>query len=178
MSYWTYISGVITVVPMGRTQPEKRYILDTVLEHLPKVTGSEVNMNTYVLQEKGMNGSCNYNEFFEWAGNDELHPIQDNYMIILEGSLRDRMFEETLRELNSFLNRLAKRVMVDDILVKLKGSDRSIVISNPKPYREMEEGPSWFNGEIAWAEYLMWERAEDSVYPKKLVQKYCSEKED
>ena len=25
MSYWTYINGTITVRPMGRTQPEKRY---------------------------------------------------------------------------------------------------------------------------------------------------------
>lgn len=47
MSYWTYINGTITVSPMGRTQPEKRYILETVLNHLPRVTGSEGDMNVY-----------------------------------------------------------------------------------------------------------------------------------
>ena len=41
MSWWTYINGTITVSPMGRTQAEKRYILETVLDHLPLVTGSE-----------------------------------------------------------------------------------------------------------------------------------------
>ena len=51
MSYWTYITGVIEVCPMGRTQPEKRYILDTVLEHLPKVTGSERNMSIHIVQK-------------------------------------------------------------------------------------------------------------------------------
>lgn len=51
MSYWTYINGTITVRPMGRTQPEKRYILETVLNHLPRVTGSEGDMNTYIIQK-------------------------------------------------------------------------------------------------------------------------------
>ena len=41
MSWWTYVHGTIVVSPMGRTQAEKRYILDTVLEHLPVVSGSE-----------------------------------------------------------------------------------------------------------------------------------------
>ena len=55
MSSWTYINGVITVFPLGRTQAEKRYILDTVLDHLPKVTGSERDMNTYLIQKSGYN---------------------------------------------------------------------------------------------------------------------------
>ena len=55
MSYWTYIRGVIDVKPMGRTQHEKRYILDTILEHLPEVTGSERNMHVNVIQKDGYN---------------------------------------------------------------------------------------------------------------------------
>ena len=39
MSWWTYIHGTIVVSPTGRTQAEKRYVLDTVLDHLPRVTG-------------------------------------------------------------------------------------------------------------------------------------------
>ena len=41
MSYWTHINGVIDVSPMGRTPAEQRYILETVLNHLPIVSGSE-----------------------------------------------------------------------------------------------------------------------------------------
>lgn len=48
MSWWTYINGNIIVHPMGRTQAEKRYILDTVLAHLPLVAGSEGDMNIYI----------------------------------------------------------------------------------------------------------------------------------
>ena len=53
MSSWTYIQGTITVSPIGRTQAEKRYILDTVLAHLPIVSGSKRDMNVYVIQKNG-----------------------------------------------------------------------------------------------------------------------------
>lgn len=52
MSWWTYINAFIVVYPTGRTQLEKKYILDTVLTHLPLVTGSEGDMDVYVVQKK------------------------------------------------------------------------------------------------------------------------------
>ena len=48
MSNWTYVMGQIIVAPMGRTQNEKEYILKTVLDHLPLVTGSEEDMQVYI----------------------------------------------------------------------------------------------------------------------------------
>lgn len=65
MSSWTYIQGTITVSPIGRTQAEKRYILDTVLAHLPIVSGSEKDMDVYVIQKNGHNSSCSCDEFGE-----------------------------------------------------------------------------------------------------------------
>ena len=62
MSWWTYINGTIEVRPMGRTQAEKRYILETVLNHLPLVTGSERDMNVYIIQENGTNSSSSCDE--------------------------------------------------------------------------------------------------------------------
>ena len=55
MSSWTYVHGTIVVSPLGRTQHEKRYILETVLDHLPVVTGSERDMEVYVIQKRGYN---------------------------------------------------------------------------------------------------------------------------
>lgn len=179
MSYWTYVNGVITVEPLGRTQHEKRYILETILDHLPKVTGSELDMNIAILEKKsGATSGCSCDEFsrplfrsWEWSKTYEC------YMLIIDGSFRDRYFGETKRELNKFLNRLAKRVYVNDILVELHGFDyggyqKKLIISNAEPYKQMEEGPSWWNGESAWAEYLMWDRAPESEYPLKLAYKY------
>lgn len=174
MSYWTYVNGVITVEPLGRTQHEKRYILETILDHLPKVTGSERDMNISIVQKKsGASSSCNCNEFGEYSRDKWGWPdTYECYMLIIDGAFRDRMFDDTLHELNKFLNRLGKRVYVNDILVELHGQDKKLIISDAEPYKQMEEGPSWWNGEPAWAEYLMWERAPDSEYPLKLAYKY------
>lgn len=142
MSYWTYVTGVITVEPLGWTQPEKRYILETILEHLPKVTGSERDMNISIIQKKsGAHSSCNCNEFGEaffdrWS----LLDTYEEYMLVIDGAFRDRMFDDTLHELNKFLNRLAKRVYVKDILVELRGFDcggcqKRFIISNAEPYK-------------------------------------------
>lgn len=190
MSSWTYVTGLITVFPMGRTQHEKRYILDTILEHQPRVRGSEQDMYFHVVQREGYNSSCSHNEFDEpiWRERHygHRHRLQDEYFVIIEGKLRDTHFEESLRELNKWLNRLAKRAGIEDILVKLSGYDlswnwREIVISNPKPYREMAEWPSWSdrsNGEPMWCEYLMWESAKDSGYPMLLAYKYYNDPEN
>lgn len=185
MSLWTYITGVITVDPMGRTQPEKRYILDTILEHMPRVTGSERDMHIHVIQKAGYNSSSSHNEFDEWIPWKDNH-TQTEYIIAIEASLRDRQFSETLRELNKWLNRLAKRAGIKELLVKLNGYDvgggwKEIIISNAKPYQEMAEWPSWWpeksGGVPMWCEYLMWERAKDVNYPLLLTRKYYNDPE-
>ena len=57
MSYWTKVNGNIIVEPIGETQAEVRYVLDSVLEHLPIVSGSEGCMDVYIIQKNGHNRS-------------------------------------------------------------------------------------------------------------------------
>lgn len=195
MSSWTYVQGTVTVQPLGRTQAEKRYILDTVLSHLPKVTGSEKNMNIYIIQKNGYNSSSSHDEFGQWSnlGNgryDHSFEIQDEYILVVDGSFRDRVFEETYREFMKWLCRLAKRVMVEDVLVEVKGYNKSTVIRNTEIQRKkyswhkvfdgMFEDPSWCNkdGELNWCEYLLWDRAKNSDYPMLLGYKYFADKEN
>ena len=194
MSSWTYIYGMIAVTPMGETQPQKRYILDTVLAHLPVVTGSEKNMKVHVVQKYGHNASSSCNEFEEslWyrrdADNDGWMRTQDTYFLVLEADLRDRFFEETLREFNRWINRLAKRVFIDEIMVKISGrsgkdyNNKQILITDPEPYAKMEEWPSWCEeesgGEPCWAEYLLYEKVRGSRYPMKLMYKYYNDEEN
>ena len=135
MSYWTYINGTITVRPMGRTQPEKRYILETVLNHLPRVTGSEGDMNTYIIQKNGYNSSCSCDEFGEvtnnltdWYGN-KSHTrgalrTQDEYILVVNAALRDREFEQTYREFMKWFVRLCKRVGCEDVLVHHRRAEK------------------------------------------------------
>ena len=156
MSMWTYINGTITVEPMGRTQPEKRYILDTVLDHLPRVTGSEGDMEVYVIQRKGHDTSCSCDEFgmrtnnlTDWYGDKSrergMLRVQDKYLLVLKASLRDRTFEETKREFMKWLCRLSKRVMVTKILVQVEGDYYGSMLINDGvgKFYEMFETPTW-----------------------------------
>lgn len=73
MSFWSYVRGMIEVYPMGRTQAEMRYILETVLSHLPPVTGSEGNMKAHIVQKSGFNYSSSADEFGQDTGMGNSH---------------------------------------------------------------------------------------------------------
>ena len=196
MSLWTYINGTITVEPMGRTQAEKRYILETVLNHLPLVTGSEKDMDVYIIQKNGTNSSSSCDEYGEHTNNlvnryghhdyeKGWLDIQRKYILVVNGSFRDREFDETFREFMNWLCRLAKRVSISNILVRIQGWDKQYVINDNcdwnSPYSQMEEYPSWCEesgGEPCWAEHLMWDRAKDSSYPMLLAYKYFADPEN
>lgn len=194
MSYWTYVNGNITVNPMGRTQSEKRYILETVLDHLPFVTGSEGDMEVYIIQKNGYNNSSSHTEFGEWGGYKNWKTlsteVQDEYILVVDGSLRNREFEQTYKEFQKWLCRLAKRVDVQDVLVEVGGYEKSAIIRNHRlkgkqstVYGQMNEKPTWCynDGEIHepnWCEYLLWDKAKNSNLPIMLEYKYFSNKEN
>lgn len=196
MSSWTYINGSITVSPLGRTQAEKRYILETVLNHLPLVTGSEGDMDVYIIQKNGTNSSSSCDEYGQISNNliDEYGchsrkngwlEIQEEYILVVNGSLRDRHFDETFREFMKWLCRLSKRVWVKDVLVRINGYNKQYVINESdnfdSPYSNMNEEYSWSkesDGEPHWCEHLMWERAKNSDYPMLLAYKYINNEEN
>ena len=179
---------------MGRTQPEKRYILDTVLAHLPLVTGSEGDMEIHINMGGGASSSCSCDEFDmrtdkgrHWCYGNRVNrggcfDMEEDYLLTLIGNLRDREFEETYREFQKWLIRLSKRVTVDEICVKIWAEyGKKVVIDDPEPYGNMFEWPSWCkdsDGEPNWCEYLMWERAKDSPYPILLEYKYFNNPEN
>lgn len=192
MSQWAYVHGTITVSPMGRTQAEKRYILDTVLDHLPIVSGSEQDMSVYVVQKAGYNSWSSCNEFGEWTNNlvDSYGrknkcgglQVQTEYILVVDGSLRDRTFAETKKEFMKWLVRLAKRVYVRDVLIRVRSLDGEMTINEDEKFGNLEEDPSWVKRnkdyEPAWCEYLMWDRAKESEYPMKLEFKYYENPEN
>lgn len=178
MSYWTYINGTIVVDSVGNTQAQNRYILETILSHLPLVTGSEHNMKAYLIQPEGTNYCSNVNEFGQFVeGGLEK---QDTYIIVVHGDLRDREFKETFTEFNKWICRLAKRADIRDVLVKLSSYDKEYIFTNKNEvYSDMYELPSWANntGEPAWWEYLDW-KADKFGFPRVLAYKYFNDKEN
>lgn len=148
MSNWTYVQGLIELDVPGRTQAEKNYILQTVIDHLPKVTGSEKSMNLYTIQTAGHDSWQNFDEFYNRV---EDFKTQSRYFLVLDGNLRDRYYEDTFKELNKFLNRLGKRLMVDSVYVRLYNYERSHIFTNKNDcYGKM------FENDNPWYNYLMW----------------------
>lgn len=173
MSYWTHICGVVEVSPAGRTQHENDYVLNTILDHLPLVTGSEKDMTVHVVRKSGHNYASSHDEFGMKTNNGidsygfksrrhGSYEYQDRYMLVLDADLRDRMFEETKKEFLKWLTRLAKRIYVHDIVVKLyQDCGKKMILDDPDKWTDLFEWPSWVkdsDGKPAWWEYLLWDR--------------------
>lgn len=177
MSNWTYINGIVNVYPMGRTQAEKKYILDTVLDHLPKVYGSEGDMDIYPIQMNGMNCSSNCDEF--QIPKKDWRETQSHYILTINGNLRDTDFDMTFKNFQKWICRLAKRIHVGCALVRIQESwsgQDIIITSKNDVYSNMFEPPTWTDanktGEPNWCEYLMWNATPNYSYPEMLMYKY------
>lgn len=182
MSHWIYVKGMIEVSCLAFSNPQVRYIIESVLEHLPVVSGSEGNMRIHTVYGTYTGCSSSHNEFGEWmryrkdADCDGWYEMDNGCFLVIDGALRDRDFKETLLEFNKWMNRLAKRLLVSEIMVKISDHyGKEILIQNSEPYSAMYEPFSWekeSQGVPAWTEYLFWERQEGTEYPKKLYQRY------
>lgn len=152
MSVWTHAKGILSVNIYGRTQAECKYIIETVLEHLPKIYG----MNTYIVQEKGCNTSCTHNEFGEFI-KDGWHEYQSNYFIVIDGDFRHTEFDEAYRNFMRWVTRLAKRVTVQSCVVKIwQEWGKEYIID--KDFSDMcVDFSCCGKGTVNWCEYLMWE---------------------
>lgn len=200
MSSWTYVHGTIGIDAVGRTQPEMQYIIDTVLEHLPHVTGSEGDMDVYVIRKKGHNSSSSCDEFGRRTDNatnwykdrrsyNGMFRKQSQYILVVDGALRDREFDETFREFQKWLIRLAKRITVEKVLVTIKDYYKTYTINDDYDYYvTLFEDASYYSsnktGEPAWWEYLLWQPVMDkngeirSRYPAILARKYFNDVEN
>lgn len=131
MSWWTGVTGLISVQVPGRTDKEKEYVLDSVLRHLPLITGSEGPCHALYVKAHGYTWSDSCDEFGNSSnllpnryGTPSRHGtlrVQDKYFVVLEGRLRDRTFEQTVREVCRWLCRLSSRLFVSYCNVEVFG---------------------------------------------------------
>lgn len=190
MSFWTHVFGSISVSVPGRTQAEIQYILDTVLDHLPIVSGSEGEMKVQAVRKDGHNMSSSCDEFGMRTNNlmsdygyktrrYGFLQTQDQYTLVINTGLRDRMFGQTKREFLKWLVRLSKRLWVNDILVSITSDDGgSMLINGADKFYNLHESASWYrdtDGEPCWWEYLMWKRHPLYMEPLEHVYKYYSD---
>ena len=158
MSAWTYVMGAVRVGTPAHSTEQAEYIVKTVLNHLPEVTGSERNMRVIVVSSSNSCITQDWDEFGHGtkAVKRDGFRITSDYLLTVEGQLRDRNIEETYREIIRWLCRLAKRLSVEEICLKIKGN-RTLLITDATPFEKMYEtesnwveriaGPKW------WKEY-------------------------
>lgn len=200
MSWWTYISGTIEVDVPGRTQAEVEYILRSILDHLPRVIGSEGDMDVQWIKENWNDTSKSCDEYWEHTNNlyNTFGTKVDNhsigfletghrYILVVKGDLRDCEFNGTYQEFMKWLCRLSKRLWVKSVLVRIHDCCKSTTLDYhgcwPKenPFYCMYEDPSWCRGkddfEPAWWEHLMWDSWKDTGIPLSRYVKYYRDKE-
>lgn len=160
MSVWSYVMGTIEVSVPGRTQPEIEYILKTVLDHLPKVVQDRNDMDVYIQKKSGYNSLTNSDEFLKKSNllNNGFLKTQSHYLLTVSGSFRNTEFKETLHGFSKWINRLSKRVMVQDVLVRVSGYGNDYIFTNKNDiYGSMCD----YDTETLWTNYLMWDFMRD-----------------
>ena len=63
MSWWTYVRGIVEVDTFADSDPEAMFMAQTVVNHLPRITGSERDVGVYCVRPNGTNLSSNCDEF-------------------------------------------------------------------------------------------------------------------
>lgn len=171
MSHWTYVTGVIRADTMARSTIESEFLARTVLAHLPKITGSENDAKCYLAVEDGHNASSTTDEFgqdsnlgteFVSFGKRPLFEAQTQVIVTIHGALRDRRFEQTMRETVKFLSRLSNRLCVDECLLSVSGCDMA-----GRHRHEIIDSPEWLgaNCDMDWTRKLTWAWDEDGRGP-------------
>lgn len=110
-------------------------------------------MEIHIVRAYGHNTWQNFDEFYNRV---EDFKTQSRYFLVLDGNLRDRYYEDTFKELNKFLNRLGKRLMVDSVYVRLYNYERSHIFTNKNDCYE-----NMFDDENPYYDYLMWKWEDD-----------------
>ena len=159
MSSWTYVSGLIEVDTFAQTSAEAIFKAQTVVDHLPRITGSEGSAHFVVVPMPGWpNQSSGLDELGHFSDlGDKRYPSrwtpfqsQSGMLLVLHGSLRDRWFDQTLHETTKCLTRLASRLHVRDCLVRVSGFDRQYIFDTPDWIYSMPNS-GWKDRLVDWS---------------------------
>ena len=144
MSFWTHVFGTVKVEPLGYSEHAREFVLKTVLDHLPPVTGIEGNMHVDIVPDCQQVSWSSSDEFGQGNVHRHLFGQSVAYFLVLHGDFRDRMFDQTKPEFDAWLETLAKRVQVRELMVRLvSDTDDMVTYMDAVPYYDMFEKPSY-----------------------------------
>lgn len=124
MSVWSYVYGTITIDASGRDDAETDYFVSRIIGSLPPVTGSDGNMAVHVVKpsmpDSWINADIYMNPLDRTKYPEGVRKDTSQRILLVEGDLRYRTFNETNREFSKWLSRLANRCLIDNILVAIR----------------------------------------------------------
>lgn len=143
MSIWTYVIGAVEVDTLSMSDAEAMYTAQTVVNHLPRIRGSEGDVEFYFSKPNGHDCSSNCDEFGNRSNLGDvnhygLFTTQQRVLITLSGSLRDAEFHETLRQVTKMLTRLSSRIIITKCVISVSSYNGSFVFDNPQWLNDME----------------------------------------
>lgn len=96
----TKIFGTLDVSLYNFPKEERRKVMESIIERLPKISGTYRDMDIELIDK----GSFDK---------------RDSYFIILSGELLGKNYFKALKEMEEFLEKLARKVWVVDVLVSV-----------------------------------------------------------
>lgn len=154
MSIWSHVIGAIEVDTCGLTSAESMYFAQTVVNHLPRIDGSEGPVEYYLHLVNGYNCSGDADE--NWVYTNLYTPRsyfrsiehQSCVLITMQGDLRDCEFEQALKMTTKALNRLSRHLIVNQCSVTVSSYDRQYTFTNPEWILHRTDDSAWPNNLI------------------------------
>lgn len=133
MSSWTYVRGLIEAETFAQSDAEAIFKSQTIVDHLPRITGSEGPASIVVVPKPGWHNNSGFtDELGHFSnlgkGRHGSFPVKSTVLLVLHGNLRDRWFSQTLYEVTKCLARLSSRLYVRDCLVCVSGFDQQFIL--------------------------------------------------
>lgn len=171
MSIWSHVHGIVEVDTFGQTNAEAMYFAQTVVDHLPRIDGSEGPVEYYLNLKNGYNCSSNADENRKftnlYTSSSYFRSIEHQSCVIitLQGDLRDCTFEETLKRTTTVLNRLSRHLFVRGCSVTVCSLDRQYTFANPSWMMFRQDDTPWPHNLIRrpWDKRKEDEKDEDSI---------------
>lgn len=147
MSLWTHVQGFIKIDTFQHSNTDTIHFAQKIVDHLPRITGSEGNADYYVILPNGYNQRSSTDEYDQYSNLGELQfykrkctsglkymydfKTQSQAIIIIDGDLRDRVMMQTYKEVVHVLNRIASRASIRSCVVNISDWYEEKTIVNP-----------------------------------------------
>ena len=145
MSIWTNVYGVVVLDTFANTTHQAVYMAKCILDHLPKIKGSEGPIDIFINQPTQPNIFTSDDELWAKSNLLEDYSFDINSIVVLTlyGNLRDIYAKETLVDITKWLNRLSSRVHVSSVHLTINDYTNQYYIDNPKWVVDKKQNDWW-----------------------------------